>query len=242
MSAGGPEFKWRVRNPPAARTRRRARRAAAQELGRRQPPPAGALQLRQVQRAVAASHGDARRRSTASTSPGTRRERGPKRAAPALDQLAVERAARAGKRVERAQATLDRRRGCAPVDRRLGLVDLGGVGDARRRAAARAASRPRAASAPAPRRPVGRRAPPGGRAACAVVSSAAMASRRPSSMAPVSSPASICMMRDAGRGVAGLDRAVDRRGAAPARQQRRVDVQAAARAAASSTHGGRISP
>jgi hypothetical protein len=33
--------------------------------------------------------------------------------------------------------------------------------------------------------------------------------------------------RDAGLGVAGLDRAMDRRGAAPARQQRAVDVQAA---------------
>ena len=51
-------------------------------------------------------------------------------AAPAGDGLAADDAARARRRIEGAQAALDRRRRLAPVDRRLGLGDLGGVGDA----------------------------------------------------------------------------------------------------------------
>ena len=46
-------------------------------------------------------------------------------------------------------------------------------------------------------------------------------------MSPVSRPASICMMVMPVSRVAGLDRALDRRRAAPARQQRGMDVQAA---------------
>ena len=51
-------------------------------------------------------------------------------ASPALDGLAAEDAARARQRVEGAHAAFDRRGGLAPVDRRFGLVDLGGVGHA----------------------------------------------------------------------------------------------------------------
>ena len=63
----------------------------------------------------------------------------------------AKRAARAGKRIEGAQAPLDDRGGLRPVDRGLGLVDLVGVGHAlgRLRRAAAGRRRPRV---PAPRR------------------------------------------------------------------------------------------
>ena len=51
-------------------------------------------------------------------------------AAPAGDRLAGQDAPRPRRRVESAQAALDLGRRRAPVDRRLGLGDLGGVGDA----------------------------------------------------------------------------------------------------------------
>ncbi len=72
-----------------------------------------------------------------------------------------------------------------------------------------------------------RRARPGASRSVRWCRRRAIASASVSSMSPVSRPASICMMVMPVRGIAGLDRALDRRGAAPARQQRRVDVQAA---------------
>ena len=231
--SGGPEFKRRRRlGSPAPRAPRPpGRRPAAQELGRRQTPAAGALQL--GQEPSAPSPQATRERAVADVraprpggAPADRRGRAPRQH---LDRLAAERRC--------ARRGTDRRRACGarsppPAARQSigasAFSILRGVGHAVVRLrpwlrAGRAAAAPSAAtiSAAAER---GQRVMQAWRW-CRRQRSA---SPPTSSMAPVSRPASICMMRDAGLGVAGLDRALDRRRAAPARQQRGVDVEAAA--------------
>jgi len=105
-----------------------ARRPAAQEGVGGEAPTAGSLQLGEGEPVLAAGDGERAgidRHDLARLAPAARDD-----AAPAGDRLAVDRAARARRRVEGAQAPLDRRRALAPVDRRFALDDLVRVGDA----------------------------------------------------------------------------------------------------------------
>ncbi len=133
------------------------------------------------------------------------------------------------------------------IDGGLGLVDLRGIGGAGRAVAALPAPGAPAASR---RRTVDNvRAhprPPAFARASPRVSRAPIGTRTTSSIGPVSSPASISHDRDAGLGVARQQRALDRRRAAPPRQQRRVHVDAAVprprRASAAAAAGRRRRP
>ena len=129
---------------------------------------------------------------------------------------------RAGPRIERPHLPVDASRIARPVDPPVLARQLGGVGRARFRLRARAAgSRPARAGSAA------RRSPPARRAASAAVVVGVIGTASRSSIGPVSSPASICMMVMPVSVVAGQDRRLDRRRAAPARQQAGVDVEAA---------------
>ncbi len=97
-------------------------------------------------------------------------------------------------------------------------------------AAAAAAGGCRRAAGPGHRPAPARRARPGGRAAGRRFRPRRSASACDSSTGPVSRPFSICIRHTPVSRVAGLDRALDRRRAAPARQQRGVHVPAAVRA------------
>jgi hypothetical protein len=158
--------------------------------------------------------------------------------APELDDLAVQRTARAGEGVEGAQPALEHGGGQCPVDRRLALVDLGRVG----RPCVGLRLPPAAALRRAASASTISCAPSAARRSCrdAAVSSAAIATGCASSMSPVSSPASICITVMPVC-VPGFDRALDRRRAAPARQQRGMDVQAA-ESRQFEQPGGRIRP
>src|SRR5664280_2408077 len=113
-----------------------AKRPAAQKIGRAQTLAAGPLQLRQGEDTAAA--GDAQCAALdADDLSGHAARLGAGLAAPAGDELATQLAVRAGKRVEGAQPSLDRRRRLAPVDRRLRLGDLRRVGHAVVRLSAR---------------------------------------------------------------------------------------------------------
>ena len=144
-----------------------------------------------------------------------------------LDPLALDLEPGAGEGSEGPDLALDLGRRPRPVDPRLGLVDLGGVGDAvlglrhRRRSAA---------GRPAPRPSVARRVSPSSSVSCAgilvVDRDLALEQHRPGV-----EPCLHLHDGHAGHLVAGQDRALDRRRAAPARQQRGVDVEAAELAA-----------
>jgi hypothetical protein len=200
-------------------------REAAQEVGGRQALAAGRCSSVMTQPALAAGDVDAvRDRSTVPGSalpPWTA-------AAPARPRSSPSRRRSARLRRER-----DRRRECAARWRRpaatsrsrFGLLDLVRVGDALG-GLRRARRPPQAASSSAST--IMR--PPSAASLscrCAVVSPARWRRARSSSMSPVSRPASICMMVTPVSRIARFDGAMDRRGAAPARQQGRVDVEAA---------------
>ena len=139
-----------LERPAQSTTLRLAASGLSAGRPRRHAPAAGALQLGEGEATLAAGDVDApRRRPRRSLRAGRRRR--PTTAAPAVDRLAGEDAARAGERVERAQAPLDRRRGLAPVDRRLALSILCGVGRRLPRAAAAADEWPPAERRRAPR-------------------------------------------------------------------------------------------
>ena len=194
--AARAEFKSATPRPgraPASKRRRpaaagRCRNAAA---GRRRPP----ARCSSVSASAPSPQATTMpRRSAPSTSPGAPL---PGRHDSPRQHLIVSppSALRApGNGIEGAQAALDRRRRLAPVDRRLGLVDLVRRRSRRRRAAAGACSRrgQRAASACDDQR--GRRARPGGRAAWRWCRRRDRRAARASSISPVSRPASICMM------------------------------------------------
>ena len=243
--SGGPEFKRRRLAPsgaagssnpdPGAGGRPRRNSAAAI----RRPP--GRCSSRRAsapspQATVIAPPPAAR------TSPGRggAGRQGPNRAAPAGDRLAAEGAARAGKRIEGAQPPLDRRRRLAPVDRRLGLVDLGGVADAGSVGCGRGCSRPAAASA----RPRTASAPPRSASRAAAwrwCRRRRSAWPRVSRMAPVSRPASICIrVTPVSASPASIARWI---GAAP-RQRGRSEAWMLMQPSggSASTQGGRIRP
>ena len=147
--------------------------------------------------------------------------------APDLQALAgdVRRAAR--ERVEGAHAALQRLGAQTPVDRRFGLVDLVGVGDAlvglpARVQAALLGQRQRLHDQP---RALRRQAVVQRRGGVVGTDLAGLGEQHVTGV-----EAGIHLHDgDAGAGVAGLDGAVDRCCAAPARQQRAVDVDAALR-------------
>ena len=126
---------------------------------------ARALQLDQLQRALAAGHRERAAVDGEHLARARRVRRRRLRRASSLTRLAVERSVRARETDRRrAAGARSSRRRLAPVDRRFGLLDLVRVGHAvvrLRRARQRAA----AASRPAPRRSARRRARPAGRAA-----------------------------------------------------------------------------
>ena len=243
--AARPAARFSRRQCPSTRPprsgRRRAAAASAASPRRRQAPAAG--RCSSVSRSAASPQATTRPVSppASSSSPGapapaTTAPRHSFTASPPSAPAAPGNGSKARSRRSIAAA------GSAPVDLRLGLVDLVRVGRRPRPAAARrqAAGPMRLSSAstisrpPSARQPVVQR-----RRRCRRRRSASASA---SSMSPVSRPASICMMVMPVSRVAGLDGALDRRRAAPARQQRGVDVQAAEAAAASSTHCGRIRP
>ena len=125
------------------------------------------------------------------------------------------------KRVERTHLARQHRGRQRPVERGFSLRDLVGVGHTGRPAAAarpsvaiEVSARTSSRAPRSPRRSVNR----------AVVSSAAISMRLlEKHRAGIESGVHL-HDRDAGRRIAGLDRSSDRRGAAPARQQRRVHV------------------
>ncbi len=114
-----------------------------------------------------------------------------------------------------------------PVDQRIGAPDLGRVGDARGRLRRATAAARRARGARARRRSCRRRVSPACRAACRPYRRASIAIARAAIIGSGVETGVHLHDRDAGRRVAGLDRARDRRGAAPARQQRGMDVETA---------------
>ena len=207
--AAGAATAGQERRAPA----RAGRRGAAARAASSAPSPQATISGRRRRRAPSPGAPRCRRRSRARAS--------------SLTVSPPQRAAGAGERIEGAHAALDQRgrlrasrsrfapcRSCARRSRRRPAA----AGAAARRTAARssASTISRAAERGQPVVQAGRGVV-GGRSATGSASS----------MSPVSRPASICMMVTPVCGVAGLDRALDRRRAAPARQQRGVDVEAA---------------
>ena len=145
-------------------------------------------------------------------------------------RLAVDRdlAPGAGKRRQAVDMAQHLARRLAPVDPRLGLVDLGGVGDAVARSACVSCSAPRSSAAIA--RTI-RSAPSGASASCRSAAVMRVRDRQPLGHRDVAGVEAVVHLHHhhAGLGIAGHDGAVDRRGAAPARQQRGVQVEAAER-------------
>ena len=139
--------------------------------------------------------------------------------------LALQRGLRHRPRPQRAHAARDGRGVLAPIDPRLGLVELGGVGDAQRGLCARR-QRPRfeAVQGLEQRGGTERREPrvQRGRILVGTDRDTALEQHRSGVEARVH-----LHDGDAGLGVTGEQRALDRRRTAPARQQRRVDVEAA---------------
>ena len=144
-----------------------------------------------------------------------------------LHPLAAKLAPGAGKRRQPADMVVHLLPRLRPVDARLGLVDLRRVGDAvggLRRELQRAALQRASARAI-------RSAPSRASASCnsPAVMSGPIGMRSTHRHRAGVEPLVHLHHRDAGLGVARHDRAVDRRGAAPARQQRGVQVEAAER-------------
>ena len=134
---------------------------------------------------------------------------------------------RARERVEGAHAAFDHARRAAPSRSRLRLSRSCAHRSRRRRAAACATSPPPARRSQRLDDQLARRARPGGPAASPWCHRRRSASAFDHQHVAGVEPGIHLHDRDAGARVAGLDRALDRRGAAPARQQRRVNVQAA---------------
>mmetsp|Transcript_6682 Transcript_6682/g.27948 ORF Transcript_6682/g.27948 Transcript_6682/m.27948 type:complete len:400 (+) Transcript_6682:401-1600(+) len=196
-------------------------RTRLQEGRRRATLATGPLQLGQAQRALATGH-DRPRCDDLARCALARHHLGP----PDLDGLAGQRRDTAGEWVEGTQPALDHGRRLRPGYRALGLFDLVGIGHALGRL-----GRLRQATA-------GRQLqrlddePPAQRGQAVVQRGGAVG--RADGLAchqahgPGVEPGVHLHDGDPGLGVAGLDRAVDGRRAAPARQQGRMDVQAAA--------------
>ena len=204
-----------------------ARRPAAQEGVGGHAPAARTLQLGQA-RARSGAAGDGERVGIDGDDlAGPAAGPAARRAAPAGDGLAIEHAARARKRVEGAQAPLDRRRRLAPVDAASRLGDLGRVGHAGlglrrgRQRRLRSSARQRLDDELGAERGQARLQDAGG------VVGARSATRLAEQHGAGVEAGVHLHDGDAGVVVAGFDRALDRRRAAPARQQRGVDVEAA---------------
>ncbi len=145
--------------------------------------------------------------------------------APQLDRLAVRLEAGARERIEGADAAFDDVGRQRPGDRRLGLGDLVGIAGA----GLRLRHRPQPAGGGVGQRLHDHARAERGQAVVQLAGGVVEPDRLAFDQQHVASVQAGVHLhdRDAGLGVAGLDRAVDRRGAAPARQQRAVDVQAA---------------
>ena len=222
--------------------RARRERAAAQELRRRLGACRPARCSSAIGERLLAAGNDQLARPLAAPRPA-RRRRPPRGARQIFSGSPSQQRACAGRGPERAHRALELERRPRPVEPRLALVDLRArrstpVSRLRRRLRARPASISASAATISSRAERGelvvQRA--------GVVVRARSGRAAAASTGPVSRPASICMMEMPVSRVAGEQRALDRRRAAPARQQRGVDVECAVAAPPRAAAGGRSRP